>query len=393
MNFRSAQPLFVALCLAAFSCRSAPAPTEEKGDKIINPSPQTAEAPGGEVRRVRVHPDLLENGRVELGLVARASGASGARAVGEIVPSPDGEALVAALVGGRVAELTKHEGDVVVRGDVLVWIESPDVGIARAELLKLDAEVTLSEKRIARARKLSEENAISQSALEETEAALVAAKAQQAAVRARLSAWGAERGAGSRVALVAPIAGEIVERSATLGGFVEPGRALFRLVSRDRLRARVLFPSAWSQKPSEGEAVTIRRPQTNSTCPAKVSTVSRSVDPASRTLTVFLELGSECSDLRAHDPIEVVLGQAEETSSTAELASVPKDAVLDLDGKPHVFIAEEPAGSFLVAPVVVERTLGDTAWISRGVSPGTRIAVRGVLLLKGEAQKDLLGGD
>lgn len=392
MSFRKA-PLGVALCLAAFSCRSGPAPTEEKGDKTINSSPKNAEAPSSGVRRVRVHPDLLKNGRVELALVARAGGASGARAVGEIVPSPDGEALVAALVGGRVAELAKHEGDVVARGDVLAWIESPDVGIARADLLKLDAEVELSEKRLARARRLSEENAISQSALEETEAALAAARAQRAAVRARLSAWGAERGAGSRVALLAPIAGEIVERSATLGGFVEPGRALFRLVSRDRLRARVLFPSTFRQKPSEGETVTIRRPQTNLSCPGQVSTVSRSVDPASRTVTVFLELGSECSELRAHDPIEVALGQTEGAAPSVALASAPKDAVLDLEGAPHVFVAEDPPGSFVVTPVVVETIVGDTAFISEGVAPGTRIAVRGVLLLKGEAQKDLLGGD
>jgi hypothetical protein len=71
----------------------------------------------------------------------------------------------------------------------------------------------------------------------------------------------------------------------------------------------------------------------------------------------------------------------------SKLRAVPRDAVVELDGAPAVFVAGSKPGSFRVVPVLVERLTETTAFLEQGPPPGTHVAVKGTILLKGEWMK------
>src|SRR5438445_10671615 len=72
-------------------------------------------------------------------------------------------------------------------------------------------------------------------------------------------------------------------------------------------------------------------------------------------------------------------------SSTTVLA-VPKEAVIEVAGKPFVFV-QSADGRYVRRPVVTGAISGDTIQIREGLQAGERVVVKGALLLKGEQEK------
>jgi membrane fusion protein, heavy metal efflux system len=378
-------------CTLEMGCRSTPA-AGDAADK--NDAAQPV------IEEISVDVQLLRSGRIATARVSDSESGAEIRLPAEVVPAPSGEAEVGALVSGRLAELLRHEGDKVKKGDILAWIDAPDVGMARADLLRVQAETDLAEKRLVRARKLAEEHAIADSALEEAEASVGATKAQKNAILARLDALGASFGAGSKVAVRAPIEGEIVDRHVTIGSAVDAGRPLMRIISKTGLRVRTQFPAALSPLPSGGEMVTLVPRVTSAPksepCKAAVVQISAALEPSSRTLTLYLSPGPNCDFLRPFEPVEAVFLRNVPEGSAKSLdraITIPRDALIDIRGVPTVFVALQEPGKFRAQTVNVEATLGSTALLRGGVRAGDEVVVRGVLLLKGEVMKETLGGD
>jgi membrane fusion protein, heavy metal efflux system len=376
------------LSLLAMGCRSKAPPDSEA----------TPRAPSSETE-LTVDPALLSSGRIATSVIADSKGGANLRVPGEVVPAPNGEAEVGALVSGRLAELLRHEGERVKKGTILAWIDAPEVGMARAEMLRIQAGIDLADKKLSRAQRLSEQNAIAPSALEEADASLGAAKAERGAILARLAALGASGGAGSKVPVLAPIDGEIVERFVTLGSAVDAGRPLMRIISDVGLRVRTQFPAAITPLPAQGDSVTLEprsvRAGSGQTCPAEVLQVSASMEPSSRTLTLYLSPSQKCSFLRPYEPIEVIFTRVALAGSvpTEIPVMVPRDALIDIRGVPTVFVAGAQPGKFRAVAVSVQATLGSSAILRSGVLPGQTVVVRGAILLKGEMLKEVLGGE
>jgi membrane fusion protein, heavy metal efflux system len=350
---------------------------------------------------ITVDGGLVDSGRIVVLQVKSSLGSAELRLPAEVVPAPDGEAEVGALVSGRLATLLKHEGDQVTKGEILAWIDAPDVGMARAELVRVRAQVNLAEKRLVRARRLAEENAIAASALDEAEADVGVVQAEEGAIVARLTALGATSGGGSRVAVTSPIAGEIVERNVTLGSAVDAGRTLLRIVSRQGLRVRVQYPAALSPLPLPQETLTLERRgaqgQTGQTCSALVAQVSAALEPGSRTVTLYVAPGKNCDFLRPFEPIDALFAQARAAGTTSPNAGsfvvVPRDAIIDVRGLPTVFVAQAKKGTFVARTVSLHAVVGTSALVNSGLSGDESVAIRGTLLLKGEVQREMLGGE
>jgi hypothetical protein len=68
----------------------------------------------------------------------------------------------------------------------------------------------------------------------------------------------------------------------------------------------------------------------------------------------------------------------------ARFAAVPRDAVVELDGAPALFVAGDTPGTFRVFPVVIHRFTEQKAFLEKGPALGTEVAVKGTILLKGE---------
>jgi membrane fusion protein, heavy metal efflux system len=349
---------------------------------------------------IRVAPQLLTSGRITVAEVVAFTHSGTIRIPGDVMPAPDGEAEVGSLVAGRLATLESVEGDRVTKGQVLAWIDSPEIGSVRADLARAKSQVTAANKRLERQLSLQSQGATSQVAVDEARTAVSSAEADIEAARAILSASGVHAsGSGGRLAVRAPIDGVIVARLTTLGRAVGADTTLFRIINPDSLRVHAQWSEAMGAVPSVGNAVdVIPRSRsggsvTATTCAGTVSAHLGVIDRDTRSTTLQVTFSSPCPTLMAGAYVDVLVARRTTTIPADNWTQVPLESVVDLRGLPTVFVAGKEQGDFEARQVVPGASIGNVIPIEHGLRPGEAVATAGLTLLKGEALRDILGAD
>jgi membrane fusion protein, heavy metal efflux system len=379
------------------ACNSAEAPAPAEAIRPPNADPKASALPPG----VQVDPSLIEQGRITLTPVQPVGPGTQVTLPGDVIPTAAGEAEVGSLTSGRVAQLDATQGDPVSKGQILAWIDSKEVGAVRADLMRARAQVLAATRRLERQRTLQAQAATSQSAVEDAETAVITASADQQAAEARLAAMGAPadgRGSG-RIPIRSPIAGVITERHAVLGAAVFPDGLLFRVVASGELRVHAYWSEAQGKPPAIGtHAILVPRQHRTKAveqCEAKVAGQLGFVANDTRSLTLRLDPTSACPLLTPGGYVDVIVtqGETDEPATAGGRVQVPLEALVDVRGVPTVFVAGASPGHFEARSVSPGSSLGAYVAIESGLRAGERVASRGVLLLKGEMLRDLLGGD
>ena len=340
---------------------------------------------------IRIEHGMLRDLRVTTQPAESRAAGDTVTVLGELRVNENAYAEVGSPVPARVSRVLSAPGDLVAKGQALVELESPEVGRARATLVSSRARLELARQTLARRRELAADQIVPQRELQASEAELSQAEAETRAAELSVSAFGANRGSGSRFVLSSPIAGTVIDRTALLGKMVTSEQHLFivgdltrlwlvaHAFERDALRmrtdtsARVTFPALPGQ-PFEG---TLTR-------------VGSRVDPASRTLDVRLELDNPSGVLRPGMSASALvrLGGSGET-----VVAVPVEALQQVRQGWAVFLPQDEEGVFELRSVGRGRDLGDEVEVLSGLKAGERVVVEGAFLLKAEADKASGGGD
>lgn len=344
--------------------------------RTSEPAP-TSQPIHAERSTLKVAPSLIAQGRIELGAVELRSPDDELRAVGYVEPDVTAAADVGALVLARVRDVKVREGDHVEKGQLLAELDAPDAARVAGELSRAAAERVRAQRWLDRERRLIESQATSQGELEQAEAQVGSLTAQEHAAKLLLSAYGA---VGGRVSIRAPITGSLTHVGVGIGTRVEAGDNLFRIVDPERFMVRAEVLERDAHRVEVGAKALLRFPD-GRRCDASV--VARGAEVERARHTVSLRLAPQACAL----PIAgQVLDVRIETraSDSPKLAAVPRDAVVELDGAPAVFVVGTAPGEFVLSAVLVNRFTENTAFLDKGPPPGTRLAVKGTVLLKGE---------
>lgn len=156
------------------------------------------------------------------------------------------EAVVGSESSGlRLAEVRVNVGEVVKKGQVLAVFADATVQaeLARLKAGQQEAEAQSAEARgnAERARTLDQSGALSQQQIQQY---LAAAQTAQARVEAARAAVAAQQVHLRNTQVLAPDAGVISARSATVGSVLNAGTELFRLVRQGRLEWRAEIASS-----------------------------------------------------------------------------------------------------------------------------------------------------
>jgi membrane fusion protein, multidrug efflux system len=149
------------------------------------------------------------------------------RAVGTLQPNE--AVIVSSEIAGRIQRLSFAEGEEVAAGDVLVEL---DATILRAELAKIQSDLTLAEANRERAMTLARRGAGTLRARDEAIAAHQAAEANLALAQARLE----------KTSIVAPFSGIVGLRAVSAGAYVSPGDRLVGLADIDPIKVDFRVP-------------------------------------------------------------------------------------------------------------------------------------------------------
>ena len=289
-------------------------------------------------------------------------------------------------VGGPVARILVSPGEYVRAGQPLLYASSPDYAQTRTTYLKARDALSLAEKNYARAQDLYAHHAIAEADLLQSESARNQARADLQAAEQAVKVLGIPNpesllaGPGSaEIPLLAPIAGEIVERLVGPGQVIQAGATQCFTISN--MSTVWVMANVYEKDLSyihQGDSVIIQTDAYPTTFAGRISYIGAALDPTSRTLQVRIVTNNPGGKLKK-DMYVTALVQA---GAIIDALTVPDAAVLRNDeNQPFVYMATGPNqfGQRLV-------TIGDSengkTQIVNGLQAGDRVAADGSLFLQ-----------
>ena len=282
------------------------------------------------------------------------------------------EAVVGTEIGGlRLTELLVDVGDRVHKGQLLARLQQQSVAaeLAQSQATLAEAVAALAEAtaNAQRARRVKGKGTMSEQQTANYLTAELTARARVDALRARVHS---DEIRLAQTQVVAPDAGTISSRTATLGSVVQTGDELFRLIRGDRLEWRAELPAAELAMIAPGMPVTLTS-SGNQTLTGKVRRIAPTLDAQSRNGLVYVDLAPN-TQARAgmYARGEIILGQQ-------AMQTLPQSALLLRDGFHYLFVLEKDQ-SLRQIKVTPGRRQGNEVAVLSGVDSDWQIVDSGV---------------
>jgi membrane fusion protein (multidrug efflux system) len=304
--------------------------------------------------------------------VQRATWPRTVNAVGSLVAVQG--VTVAAETGGKIVEIAFDSGKQVVKGDLLVRIDSD---VEQAQLRSAQAAAELAAINLERNKGLRAKHSVSKADLDTADANYRQASAQVDNIRAVLA----------KKTVRAPFAGRLGLRMVNLGQILQEGDPIVPLQTIDPIYAEFSVPQQQLSLLAEGRDVRI----TTDAAPdqvfnGKITAVNPQIDAANRQVRVQATISNISGQLRPgmFANVEVLLPHA------AEVLAIPQTAVLYAPYGDTVFVIEEqqdPSGGStkkLLHQQIVRlgRRRGDYVAVESGLAEGESVVTSGVFKLR-----------
>jgi cobalt-zinc-cadmium efflux system membrane fusion protein len=292
-------------------------------------------------------------------------------------------AAVGSRISGRVRQVKVIEGTKVEPGDILATMESAELGKAQAEIFSVKARAQYADADERRKLQLLKEGIASQRAVDLALQESTVTDAELRAAKQRVKALGgdvADKSLGL-MALTSPIAGDVVKVHVFRGQAVEPSYTAFTIADRSTLWVRLAVFEGEVSNIRVGDVVEISTPVTpDEVLTGTVTFISSVLDPVTRSAEVRVIVPNETGKLRVG---QAVNARIRPSASIKQALSVPRLALLQVDGNPTVFVAVDEH-SVVPRTVVLGVESRDIVEIKSGVKAGERVVIEGVFALKSE---------
>lgn len=295
------------------------------------------------------------------------------------------DSRIAAEVSGVITWLA-NVGDAVDAGAIIARIDPRLMQVAvtraRANVARLEADLTYRERQLVRAEELAASNNASANLLDESRANRDQALQLLNDARAQL-----ERAQGdlNRTKIRAAFAGHVTERLASIGEYVDVGEDVLRLVDTHRMEISMPAPIALTAFVKPGLNVSVRNDGVERQHPVRA--VVPVGDAASRMVEVRLTVAKD--DWLVGTPVQVSLPGATPVTAVA----IPRDALVERGGQAFVYkVTDDGTAEQVVA--TVQSTVGLWVSLADGVEAGDRVIVRGAeRLAPGQAVEIISSAD
>lgn len=395
--------LLIALAVSGCGRCGAPTPGAAAEAKPDEAKPGQEKREGHE-NEVRLSPEAMRSTQLEFAEAARRPLVSGLSATARISLAQKGQSHVSPRVSGRVVSIEVRLGDRVKRGQVLAYVESPELGRARADYLAAVTRARVAEDNYRREKELLQKGITSEREAREAESASSASNAEKNAVETKLHAVGLsdpeiaalrpDEHYSSRFPVRTPIDGVVIELFATPGQTVEAGAQLVTVGDLSELWVLVdVFEGQLAQVRVK-QPVNIRvDAYPDRVFTGRVDYIGDLVDEKSRTIQVRVVVPNRERLLKpgmfANAEIATTAQATADGGEEARGVAVPRAAIQKIGTRNVVFVADGE-NRFKAVDVRVGRTSVNDAEILHGLEPGARVVTRGAFILKSELSKESL---
>lgn len=297
---------------------------------------------------------------------------------------------IRARLEGDLISVNVREGQRVARGAVLAQFESfvEQGGRASAEADRAAArsELATAQWNLEQSRALFKEGAIPERDVRTSEQQVAAARARVAAAEQSV------RSAANSVSdtrVLAPVNGVIETRTVSPGEHVARGASMFTLVRNDVLELAAAVPAAQASDLRIGQ--TIRFSAASRSVIGRVARISPTVDPASRAVTVYVQIPNAGGELRGGTFATGRLVLSTDTS----VISIPATAVRFRADSGQPFVYRIVSGVIEQADVRTGYTdeSAGAVEVLEGLNAGDRIVIGNVGTLGRGMKVQIVGGE
>ena len=317
--------------------------------------------------------------------------------LGKLAYGEDRYSRISSPLQGRVVEVRARLGDRVNAGDILLVVDSPDIAQAYSEYVKEDSELQYATRAYELAKDLFENKALPLKDLKQAENELVKSRAEfrrakEGLLSLRIEAKELDKPLDkqkitSRFEMKSPLTGVVVERAVTPGQSVggDASQVLFTVADLGMLQVLADLYERDLALVKEGQFAVVKvEAYPDVDFPATVTAVGDIVDPATRTIKVRAWVNNESRKLKPEMFARLQL----DVSDTAQFLMLPREAVLEVDGKQFVYVVTN-GNQYAKREVQISNISSDQVRIIEGLAQGERIVTKGAVLVKGQEIKGM----
>lgn len=289
-------------------------------------------------------------------------------------------------VGGPVSRIVVTPGQHVTANEPLLYVASPDYSATRAAYIKARDAFQLADKFYKRAQDLYAHQAIAQADLEQAESTRTQAEADLQSSEQAIRVLGIPNPEtvitappAAELPLLAPLAGEIVERLCSPGEVLQAGSTqCFTLSDMSTVWVLINVYQNDIAYVHVGEDVTIENETYSGVVRGTIQYVAPALDPTTRTLQARIEASNPGERLKR----DMYVTADVRAGTIPNAISVPDAAVLrDADNMPYVYI-QTGANQFARRMVTIGESQGGKTEILSGLQAGDKIVADGSLFLQ-----------
>jgi cobalt-zinc-cadmium efflux system membrane fusion protein len=293
---------------------------------------------------------------------------------------------VLAQISGPISRILIVPGENVRAGQPMLYVASPDFAQLRTNYLKAKDALDLAQKTYARSKDLYQHRVIAQADLEQAESTENQAQADLQAAEQALKVVGIDHPdqlskdtTMPEVPVLAPIAGEAVERLVSPGQVIQAGATQVFTISN--MASVWVLVSVYERDMGAvhmGDPVTIQTDAYPEEFHGQISYIGAALDPTSHTLPVRIITQNPGEKLKKDMYVTATI----QAGAIANAMTVPDSAVLrDAQNEPFVYVEVSPS-QFGQRQVTIGENADGKTRILTGLKTGERVIADGSLFLQ-----------
>lgn len=314
-----------------------------------------------------------------------------------IRPNQDRIARVAPRIEGRIVQVMAGLGAQVKAGQPLAVLDSLAIGEAQAALLHAQSSQRVAQADFKRAESLIADEIIPQRDFLRAKADVEKSSAELRAAQDKLRLLGgsakADGAANSTFPVVAPLAGTVIQKKATVGELGTPSDPLFTVADLSKVWIEANLTEDTLAKVKVGSAATVTvTAYPGERFAGRVTYIASLLDKDSRTIPARIEVENKDGRLKP----EMFATATIETSGAGaavkrEVLSVPDAAILLLQGQPTIFVQEH--GGYEPRAIEPGEKLSGRTVVKSGAEAGEKVVTAGAYALKARLLKSQIGDE
>ena len=366
-------------------------PAEKKADENKEGTAEKNGAPA----KLSITPEKQQLNGVALESVKKERLAGAISATGKVEVNGDRIAHVSPRVSGKVTSVKASLGDSVASGQVLVMLDSLELGEAMNRYRQSRTKLSLAKNNLDRVKVLVGKKIAARKDILQAETDYQMTLTEMHTDEERLTLYGlspAGLGKASHkrqlLPVRSPIGGVITEKHAIVGELADPTKSLYTIADLSTVWVMVDINEKDLFKVHKGQKAVV----TIGAFPdlrfhGRINHLADVVDQATRTVKARVEVVNVGRKLKPEMFASVELALP---ADAQPVLAVPESALQELEGKKVLFVTENGT-EFVPRIVDLGRASGGKVEVTGGLKEGERYAVKGGFLLKSELKKGELG--